>query len=82
MREFDSRVVLLDYTGLGGAGCGSMGHGSHGSWVILLIGHMGHGSSNVTHCLLWTLEQTAFNYIDVVLRIRKKTNGQIGIVKL
>jgi hypothetical protein len=32
---------------------GSVGRGSSGSWVVLLMGHMGHGSSNVTHCLLW-----------------------------
>ena len=32
--------------------CGSVGRGSHGSWVKLLMGQMGHGSSHVTHCLL------------------------------
>jgi hypothetical protein len=39
---------------------GSMGRGSSGSWVVLLMGHMGHGSSNVTHCLLcWSVLTTA-----------------------
>jgi len=32
--------------------CGSVGRGSHGSWVKLLMAQMGHGSSHVTHCLL------------------------------
>jgi len=30
-----------------------MGDGSYGSRVSLLVGHMGYGSQNVTHCQLW-----------------------------
>ena len=29
-----------------------MGHGSHGSWVKISMGHLGHGSLWVTHSLL------------------------------
>jgi len=31
-----------------------MGRGSRGSWVSSLMGQMGHGSQNRTHCQLWS----------------------------
>ena len=31
--------------------CSTMGHGSYGSWVKYSVGHMGHGSLEVTHRL-------------------------------
>jgi hypothetical protein len=31
-----------------------MGHESNGSWAKCLMGHVGHGSSYVTHRLLWS----------------------------
>ena len=31
---------------------GHVGHGSRGSWVSSLMGQMGYGSQNMTHCQL------------------------------
>jgi len=38
--------------------CSTIGHGSYGSWVKYSVGHMGHGSLEVTHRLPW---QTALS---------------------
>jgi len=38
-----------------------MGHGSCGSWVNCVMGHMGHGSRKMTHFHLCSTEYTAMS---------------------
>ena len=44
----------------------SMGHESHGSWVKILMDHMGLGQTILTHCQLW---YTSFTYLILNIHI-------------
>jgi len=43
------------------------GHGSRGSRVNWLMGHVGHGSKSVTHCHLWYRQRLYIQYVLHVL---------------
>jgi len=50
-----------------------MGHGSRGSWVSSLMGQMGHGSQNVTNCLLWLAQWSTKLDLRITAAICRET---------
>jgi hypothetical protein len=53
----------------------SHGHRSNGSWVKCLMGHVGHGSSCVTHRLLWSKDDVCLSMIGRNICLNEPTTG-------